>query len=264
MTTGFRYRSTAQVYAYNKYDASAIDYTQLTGQPDISTIPYTPAARIESTSRPENGSMIRKEGVELQIMTERIPVINTSLILGGAWFRSTYSNSVPLFYAVSGVYGNVILSDQYLGLYNWQDGSENQSLSTNLLFDTQIPQWGLILTTALESTWLVSRRRLPQDGRPIAYLDVHDGKLHPYTAESERDTYLQHLLIRYSDTLFKPSRIPLALGINLKVSKQLGKLFTLSLFANNVLDYLPDYKVGTATLRRTATPYFGMELRIKI
>lgn len=158
----------------------------------------------------------------------------------------------------------MILSDQYLGLYNWQDGSENQSLSTNLLFDTQIPQWGLILTTAIESTWLVSRRRLPQDGRPIAYLDVHDGKLHPYTAESERDTYLQHLFIRYSDTLFKPSRIPLALGINLKVSKQLGKLFTLSLFANNVLDYLPDYKVGTATLRRTATPYFGMELRIKI
>ena len=61
----------------------------------------------------------------------------------------------------------------------------------------------------MESTWLVSRRRLPQDGRPIAYLDVHDGKLHPYTAESERDTYLQHLFIRYSDTLFKPSRIPL-------------------------------------------------------
>ena len=264
MTTGFRYRSTAQVYSYNKYDASAIDYTQLTGQPDISTIPYTPAARIESTSRPENGSKIRKEGVELQLMTERIPVINTSLILGGAWFRSTYSNSVPLYYAVSGVYGNVILSDQYLGLYNWQDGSENQSLSTNLLFDTQIPQWGLILTTAIESTWLVSRRRLPQDGRPIAYLDVHDGKLHPYTDESERDTYLQHLFIRYSDTLFKPSRIPLALGVNLKVSKQLGKLFTLSLFANNVIDYLPDYKVGTATLRRTATPYFGMELRIKI
>ena len=41
MTTGFRYRSTAQVYAYNKYDASAIDYTQLTGQPDISTIPVS-------------------------------------------------------------------------------------------------------------------------------------------------------------------------------------------------------------------------------
>ena len=264
MTTGFRYRSTAQVYAYNKYDASAIDYSKLTGQPDINTIPYTPAARIESTSRPENGSMIRKEGVEFQLMTERIPRINTSLILGGAWFRSTYSNSVPLYYAVSGVYGDVILSDQYLGLYNWQDGSENHSLSTNLLLDTQIPQWGLILTTAVESTWLVSRRRLPQDGRPIAYLDVHDGKLHPYTAESERDTYLQHLLIRYSDTLFKPSRIPLALAVNLKVSKQLGKHFTLSLFANNVLDYLPDYKVGTATLRRTATPYFGMELRIKI
>ncbi len=112
---------------------------------------------------------------------------------------------------------------------------------------------GLILTTAIESTWLVSRRRLPQDGRPIAYLDVHDGKLHPYTAESEQDTYLQHLLIRYSDTLFKPSRIPLALGVNLKVSKQLGRLFTLSLFANNVLDYLPDYKVGA--LRSGVLPH---------
>lgn len=104
----------------------------------------------------------------------------------------------------------------------------------------------------------------PPGWSSVAYLDVHDGKLHPYTAESEQDTYLQHLLIRYSDTLFKPSRIPLALGVNLKVSKQLGRLFTLSLFANNVLDYLPDYKVGSATLRRTATPYFGMELRIKI
>lgn len=264
MNTGFRYRSSANVYTYNKYDHTAIDYKELTGKPNIEDVPYTEAKRIASTQRPENGSMIRKEGVEFQLTTERIPFINTSVMLTGAWFRSTYSNSIPLFYSVSGVYGDVILSETYRGLYNWQDGSENQSFTTNFLLDTQIPQWGLIVTTAVESTWFISRRRLPQDGRPIAYLDANDGKIHPYTAESEKDTYLQHLYLKYSETLFKPSHIPIALGVNFKVSKKMGEHFTLSLFANNVVDYLPDYKVGDATLRRTSSPYFGMELRIAL
>lgn len=264
MTTGFRYRACANVYAYNKYDASSIDYTTLTDKPNIKDIPFVERKRISATLRPENGSMIHKEGVELQLTTERIPYINTSIYFTGAWFRSTYSNSVPLFYSVSGVYGDVILSDTYRGLYNWQDGSENQSLTTNFLLDTQIPQWGLILTSGVESTWFVSRRRLPQDGRPIAYLDANDGKMHPYTKESEKDTYLQHLLITYSETLYKPSFIPIALAVNFKVSKKIGKCFTLSLFANNVVDYLPSYKVGDALLRRTSAPYFGMELRIHL
>lgn len=264
MNTGFRYRATASVYSYNKYDASKINYKELTGKPNIEDVPFKEGKRISATRRPENGSMINKEGVEFQLTTERIPFINTSLMLTGAWFRSTYSNSVPLFYTVSGVYGDVILADTYRGLYNWQDGSQNQALTTNFLLDTQIPQWGLIVTTAVESTWFISRRRLPQDGRPIAYLDANDGKLHPYTSESEKDPYLQHLYLQYSETLFRPSYIPIALGVNFKVSKKMGKHFTLSLFANNVVDYLPDYKVGDATLRRTSSPYFGMELRVSL
>lgn len=208
--------------------------------------------------------MIRKEGIEFQLTTERIPYINTSLMVGGAWFFSTYSNGIPLFYALSGVYGDVILADRYRGLYDWQDGHENSRLRTNFLLDTQIPQWGLIITTAVETTWFTKRRRLPQDGYPIAYLDAKDGVLHPFTEESAKDPYLQHLVIRYDELLFKRGYIPIALGVNIKVSKKMGKHFTLSLFANNTIDYLPDYKVGEATLRRTSSPYFGMELRVSL
>ncbi len=264
MTTGFRYKSTASVYNYNKYDVTGIDYSILTQKPDINTIPFSPSKRIDAVSRPENGSMIHKEGVEFQFSSQRIPFINTAFILNGAWFRSTYSNSVPLFYAVHSVLGDVIIADNYVGLYNWKDGSENQSLTTNLLFDTQIPHWGIIITTAVEASWFISRQRLPQQGRPIAYLDVNDGLMHPYTNESAMNTYLRELDLTFDRVLFERSYVPLDLGINLKVSKQLGKYFTLSLFANNVIDYLPDYKIGNATIRRTASPYFGMEMRIKL
>lgn len=264
MDTGFRYRAYASVYKYNHYDATSIDHTTLTGKPDLTTIPFESKNRIASTSKPENGSMIRKEGIEFQLTTERIPYINTSLMVGGAWFFSTYSNSIPLFYALSGVYGDVILADRYRGLYDWQDGHENSRLRTNFLLDTQIPQWGLIITTAVETTWFTKRRRLPQDGYPIAYLDAKDGVLHPFTEESAKDPYLQHLVIRYDESLFKRGYIPIALGVNIKVSKKMGKHFTLSLFANNTIDYLPDYKVGEATLRRTSSPYFGMELRVSL
>ena len=39
---------------------------------------------------------------------------------------------------------------------------------------------------------------------------------------------------------------------------------TLAFFADRILNYAPDYEVNGFVVRRTFSPYFGMELNFKL
>lgn len=147
-----------------------------------------------------------------------------------------------------------------MGYYNTNDGRVNDQLSTNLTFDTQIKRWGLIFTTSIQNMWYVSTTRLWQNGVPDYYLDVHDGQLHPYTAESQADKVLQFLVKTYNSDVYRKQTVPMAMYVNIKATKKVGEHLRIAVFANRLLDYLPDYKSNGLTVRRTTSPYFGMEL----
>lgn len=259
LNDGFRYSAVYGVYDYRSYDVS-----KMSAGTDWHTLPYEQRRVLDGYQQVSNGSRLVKQGIELQFNSARIKPLRTRVNISGAWFHTTYTNSQPMFSAVSGVYGNQAISDLYVGLYDWRDGRVNDRFNTNFTFDTQVPEWGLIFTTSVQCMWLVRTQMQKKNGRPAAYISAEDGQLHPYTAEDERDAVRQHLMRVYSDTQFEPFTVPMSMTVNLKATKTVGRYLRLSFFANKILDYLPDYHSGGNIVRRNASPYFGMEANIKI
>jgi hypothetical protein len=259
MTSGFRYSSVYGCYDYRSYDVSAmspgIEYT---------TIPYAVKQVLNGYTKAGNGSRLQKEGIELQFSSRRIEPIRTGINISGAWFRSVYTNSQPMFESVSSVVNNTAISDKYIGLYAWNDGQINQQLNTNFTLDTQVSEWGLIFTTSVQCMWLVRTQLQRKDGTPVSYLSAEDGQLHEYTEADESNVYLKQLLKSYNEDMFKPFTVPFSMIVNLKVTKSIGKYMKVSFFANKILDDLPDYKSNGYTIRRNVSPYFGVEANFTI
>lgn len=264
MADGFRYSSIYAPYGYKKYDASAIDAGSLTGPPDLGALPYTEEKVLRGYTYATNGSRIDKQGIEFQLGTARWKLLRTALTITGAWFKSTYSNSQMLYSTVSDVVGDVSVSDRYVGLYDTNDGRVNEQFNTNFMLDTQVPTWGLVFTTTVQCMWYVKTTRLWQNGVPVKYLDAEDGVLHDYTVVSANDTYLKYLVKTYNDDVYRTQRVPLALYVNLKATKTIGRYMKLAVFVNRIIDHLPDYKSNGLIVRRSSTPYFGMELNVKL
>jgi hypothetical protein len=264
MTSGFRFSSAYRAYQYKDYDESAIASSTLTGPPDLETIPFENKKRLAGYSFAENGSRLKKEGIEFQFNSQRIKPLRTAVSINGAWFRSTYTNSRPMFKTVSAVIDGKVVSDNYIGLYDEDDGRLNQQLSTNCMFDTQIPEWGFIFSAAIQSVWYIRTQTVYKNGMPAAYLDVNDEQLHPYTEESKQDILLQQLVVNYQNDMFIRNEIPVACYVNLKVAKKIDRFLELALFVNRLLDYTPDYTRNGFTTRRNVDCYFGMELNFKL
>lgn len=264
LRSGYRYSTYYQPYEYTKYDAQNIKAEYVTAPPMLDTIPSTVVQELDGYSRVTNGSRLDKEGIEFSLSTARWQPLRTALTVTGAWFRSTYSNSQMLFQPVSDVVGSEAVRNSYIGYYNSNDGRVNNQFNTNFMFDTQITRWGLVFSTSVQCMWFVSTRRLWQNGIPESYLDVADGQLHEYTAEKAQDAMLRYLVRTYSDELFRRQTTPTAIYVNLKATKQIGSHLKVAVFANRLIDYLPDYKSNGLTIRRISDPYFGMELNVSL
>lgn len=226
---------------------------------DYRTLPYTVMQVLDGYQQASNGSRLLKQGVELQFNSRRIKCLRTRVNITGAWFRSTYTNSQPMFESVSTVVNNQPVSERYVGLYNWCDGRQNDRLNTNFTFDTQIPEWKLIFTTSVQCMWLIRTKTMWKDGTPTAYMSADDGLLHDFTAESQDDIYLSQLVKTYNEDLFKPFTVPMSMIVNLKVTKEIGRNMRLAFFANKILDHMPDYEANGRIIRRNVSPYFGVE-----
>lgn len=263
LNSGFRNSTITQPYIYKKYDPSSIDDSQLQGPPDLADISWQPDTILGNHSRVTNGSFLGKEGIEFQFISPRLEGLKTKLTINGAWFRTTYKNSEPVFYAVNKIVNNTPINDKYLGYYDWIDGSEKQQFNTTFILDTYFKPLGLTLSLWIECMWFNSSRRFKQNGRPIAYMDV-TGVMHPYTEEDQKDTYKQWLIKTFNDELFKKTTEPFYMYVNFKASKDFGKFLNLSLYVDRILDYSPDYDSNGYTIRRNVNPYFGMEITLKL
>lgn len=222
-------------------------------------------SKLLSYSMTTNGSEIRKQGVEWQYSTPRIPAICTRFTVNGAWLRTTYQNSQAMFSTdkLQATIGNTAVRDLYIGYYDWTEGSIRENLNTNIIADVYIKQLGLTVSATFELNWYTASQTLYKDGTPIAYMDL-SGELKPYTEESKQDEYLQWLTFTYNADQFRRKTVPFAGYLNLRVQKSITKYADLAFFVNKLLDYLPDYKVDGITIHRSASPYFGMEINLKL
>ncbi len=264
MNSGYRYSTVYGAYDLRRYDASGIVPGSLTAPPALEDLPYEDTRILDGYRRVTNGSRIDKKGIEYQLNTVRWPALRTSLIVNGAWFRSRYSNSQMLFATVNDVVGNTAVSDIYVGLYDTNDGRVNEQFNTNFMFDTQIPRWGLVFSTSIQCMWYLKTTRLRDNGVPAQYISAADGQLHPYTEADRNDLMLQYLVKRYNEQAYATQTVPPAIYVNLKATKQIGRILKISAFVNRIIDYLPEYTVNGLTIRRTSGAYFGMEASLTL
>ena len=264
MNNGFRSIASYAPYEYKVYDASHVDKSTLTAPPALEDMPYTVNSALRGYSYTGNGSRTWKEGVEFQLSTERFKALNTRFTVNGAWLHTVYENSEPVFKSTSTVVNGVALSDKYIGLYEVEDSNSRERFNTNFTADTYLKKLGLSLSATAECMWYYSLHTPKRTGTPIAYMDV-TGKVSPYTEADKSDIYKQHLIFSYTSSLNEKDVTPFYMYVNFKATKEFGKHTAIALFANRILDWVPDYTRNGYLIRRTAaSPYFGMELKLKL
>ena len=96
-------------------------------------------------------------------------------------------------------------------------------------------------------------------------MSYEDGELHPYADEAvEANPLLAHLIYHVGEAAYARYTIPPAIYVNLKITKRTGKFLDISLFVNKLFDYTPDFMRNGVLIRRNVSPYFGMEMTLKI
>ena len=154
MSSGFRNQSYSESFHYKQYDTSGIDAATLTGQPSLDNLPYSEMDELSGYSNYTNGSMTLKEGVEYTLETIRFPIILTRLTINGAYFRTTYDNSIVDSYRPYQVVDNRQI--QYVGLYANDDGYVRESLNTNFTLDTDVPKLKLGFSISAQCLWFTT------------------------------------------------------------------------------------------------------------
>lgn len=262
MKGGFRSSGFVHTYTYNRYDASGFDPYSADRAPVIEDLPYQTETYLAVRSKTTNGSRTRKEGIEYTFQSRRIPRINTRLTISGAYFRTTNSNSQALWYKPGIIINGKEL--QYVGLYDDLDGNNYSSFNTNILFDTDLPRLGLNFSVGLQNLWFTSRQTLRRDGIPVQYMDAN-GEIHPYTDECLSDPYLKQLVRNFTESSFVRQTVPPETTVNFKATKTFWqKRIGLAVYVNRLVYIAPDYDRYGVTIRRYSSPYFGMELNLKI
>ncbi len=257
---GFRYSTVYAPYSYTTYDITAADPSS---RPDLSLLPHTDKQVLDARSLVTNGSRMARQGVEFTLTTPRWTPLATRLSVSGAWFQTVYSGAEAEWLTATDVVGNTPVSDLYAGLYDDADGQRNSQCATTFMFDTQLSHLGIIVTTTVQSVWYASTTRLKRSGIPAAYMDA-SGQVYPYGSEQMDDPMLRHLVLTYADDSFRTQRIPMAMYVNLKVTKTFGDRIRVALFVNRILDWLPEYKSNGLVIRRSSSAYFGMELSLSL
>lgn len=262
LQNGFRMGNFFSPLRYRNYLAGGIAHNSLTAPPRVEDLPFQDSYRSYMRPVSSNGSRTYKTGVEWVLSTKRYPKSRIRLTFDGAWFRTQYNNSLPLF-AVPAV-GFLGKRYPYVGYYEDIEGVEQESLNTTLRADAHIPQLDLTISLAVQNNWYGKSRYLPRNEWPTKYVD-YEGNWYEFHDSDRTDRTLQWLQRPVDFLETQVFFVPMMASVNLKATKWLfNKKLQIALFVNKIFDYTPDYEHDGATIRRYQDPYFGMEANLKL
>lgn len=263
MSDGFRPDTELRVLDYKRYDATSVPHDALTSAPDIHTIPYVMKRSHRLLGHTTNGSETRKEGIEWVFNTPRYPRLFTRITFTGAWFRTVYKNSIPLYQKPSVILNNEEL--KYVGLYDDNEELISEVLNSDLRLDTFLPKLDINFSVSFQCNWFSSAQKMPISQYPTRYYDL-DGGEHTFSQEAvATDPQLKWLVRNVTSAQFDKYTIPFMMNVNLKAMKQFfDRRLRMALFVNKIFDYSPDFKQNGVVIRRNQYPYFGMEINFNL
>nr|WP_319401344.1 TonB-dependent receptor plug domain-containing protein [uncultured Carboxylicivirga sp.] len=245
---------------YKKYNTDNLNPTE---PPKVDDLPFEYNTVAALYNQVQNASEVHKQGIEYSIAPARFHALRTNLLISGAWFNTTYNNSLDRLFRPSSIINGQPFP--YVGIYTWDNSNvERQRFNTNFQFDTQIKELGMVFTTLIECVWFETRKYSDHNGWPVAYMDVN-GNIYPFTEADKTDAILKQFGDEKSEAYFNSRKEPFGANLNLRMTKKFADNYNLSVYVNNLLTHYPDYYNNLGSrVTRIATPYFGLELNIKL
>lgn len=262
MSSGFRTSPFFLPYSYKEYDTSSINPSELTAPPSLGNLPYSVKSELFSHEQTTNGSRTLKRGIEYTFSTKRFESIHSRITINGAWFKTTYQNSLSIMVRPQAVLNNRQLN--VVGIYKDNDKLTTEMANTNFTFDTDVPNLKLGFSVSAQCLWFTSSKRDPLSNIPSEYMNGN-GVINKWQMGDENDSNLRWLVRNYNESFYKKETIPFSVNLNFKVTKKIFKdRLTVAMFCNKLLDYTPNYKDGDVIIRRHVSPYFGLETNVRL
>ena len=249
-------------------------------------------------SRPVNGITNHKWGVEFTFDFARIKALNTTISLNGAYMNMETHNSGESMRLYSGGTGGRTFP--YVGIYagstSASNGSVRERFNANLMIVTHIPRIAMVVTLTAQMVFMDRSRSISEfngisqpyfydeSGRRVSgtealndrehtklinplYIMDRSGNIIPFTQEMETDpAYSNLILSTNTSTYYIRQGYPFYGMLNIRVTKQIKDVATVSFYANNFLNLRGRVRnniTGYWSDRNTPI-YFGAEVKITI
>ncbi len=271
---------------YYKYDIP-IGATDLSFNPSSNDVSYIYngmpgiAAKAMNTEmftwyQPSNNTHSRKYGIEYGLDLGEFKPLKTSLSINGAWFHVKRLRETEALNYINFTY-------DYVGLLPNGAGDVRDRVNTTFRLITHIPVIKMILTTAVQVVWYESAQSVWEDsnGNSRFYLKSFDDKdylvvnpvgyydkqrvYHPWQDSDVNNAALLRLASRsqpynYSKDVIEPWAM-----LNLRFTKELGKIGELSFIANNFTNTKRWHTNKYSLYKSQIFPsmYYGAELKLK-
>lgn len=222
-------------------------------------------------------------GVELDCDLGEVKVLATRFYLSGAWSQtktwSTDMNAQSVRNALlPPYYQSLGLTPVKVVYPSGQDYDRYRRFLTTLRAVTHIPRLKMVASFTAQAIWHNSNYSFIADKQVIGYI-TPDLAYHAIggeqtitfpangalTSGSEASVTVSDLAIKHTDN--EPNKSPVTWNLSARLSKELGRVGSLSLYVNNALFYEPFLKgnnTTTLTQRNTGTFQFGAELSLNL
>ena len=270
---GFEAASDYFTYTYNLFDNTAT--LPIT---DFSTGYAYQFTCFSTTGQLANTDKTVNRGVEFDLDLGELPLLKTNLYFSGAWNEtktdwSTRMNttSVPAALLTGTKYAGRGISPVRIVYPSGLDYTRLRRFVNTLRAVTHIPQLHMVASFTAQVIWHNSTWSYTADKDPIGWIDTdlvyHDINSAQYITfdGGQIATNDEKLQLRYTDN--EPNESPTTWNLSARLSKELGKIGTLSLYVDNCLFYEPYMKgnnTNTLSQRNTGKFAFGAELSINL
>lgn len=232
---------------YEKTDYWAENYNVFPNMPKVTNNKYT-----------------KKRGIEYRVVFPMINKITTKIEINGAYYSTDYGSTDPVSY-----YPDVTISNKpypYVGIYNTNPYNQFKKLNTNIWLNTHVSKFRLIFTNFFQILWINSEQFFDdKDPYPKYYFGANGKLIETNDAVKQKinddNVYLRHLKRFITPLEYEIEKKPISVLWNIKATKEFGKYFKISFFADNIIDINPTYKGGNKKTRREwENPFFGFEI----
>lgn len=272
---GFSSLSRYASYSYNLYTPTQ----GLTITPGSATMvdwanPAETRPVFVTTGEVGNTSASRNRGLEVELELGEIKALRTQVFLSGAYAESKTWETDLVYSSPKSLPSRYTSSNTTPFLLHYPSGVESsvyRRALTTLRLVTHIPELRMVASFTGQVLWYNYSHNIRPYQRPLAYMR-HDLVEHSITPEMlADDTYmidgvpLKDQLVRDSEAV--PTKQPITWQLTGRLTKELGKRASFSLFANNLLyyePYLSNSTSSTLTQRSTGAFSYGVELSVKL